>query len=578
MAEERIDNRFRHGKWHFEMGETNSVAAGVSGARFEKATLDEEIGEEIVLFLIDSTPFAHELKRERFELHLKSGAARTSTGAVLFLLWWIPPVTNGKPFALYEQLLNPAHPGVLKMLRQMARQTHLHIVLIGPDQELLDVYEFESTFGAEKLISISESACKEYGACMDFIAATHEYEQNYDLMKLFAMSEPGDAGSAGPEIGGGNGSEAEMHERYSFDSRDRTLLGAAAVLLKKVAAATLRPAEMVSVAKLQHVFSRLPRVTRDLAVTVSVIGPRRKFDEIETWHYWDVAIEGEQLSIASGGHFYDPRTGGDSFTTMNWSATPGEPADYEDYLGSLWMVPDAQLFPEGVAGIDFESRAYKIEIADSDNPLLGEEDDDSEEDAEPNGLSVEDLADDTGDYAVDDLGNDRSHNRPREFDDPVSAAMSAQGGQLPLEKDTTFRLSPNAGDYLLCIHCTDPPCHPPKFEIIDFWEFREGDRLLITNREEDYPATTEQMEEGGPSLWKVVPCDRLAWVGWRGQSNERNPTLVALVNCCQEGYVYGESASPTLESVMSFGTPTSEATAEIRSLWMVGYDAAVSLV
>src|ERR1035438_7294264 len=43
------------------------------------------------------------------------------------------------------------------------------------------------------------------------------------------------------------------------------------------------------------------------------------------------------------------------------------------------------------------------------------------------------------------------------------------------------------------------------------------------------------------------------------------------------GYVYGEPASPTLGSAVSFGTPTSEATAEIRNLWMVGYDAAVSL-
>jgi hypothetical protein len=56
----------------------------------------------------------------------------------------------------------------------------------------------------------------------------------------------------GPGIGGGNGSEAEMHERYSFDSGDHALLTAAVVLLKKVAAAAmLRPAEMVSVAKLQ---------------------------------------------------------------------------------------------------------------------------------------------------------------------------------------------------------------------------------------------------------------------------------------------------------------------------------------
>jgi hypothetical protein len=190
MAERTFDNRFRHGKCHFELAGTSPATVGMTGARFEQTTLDAEIGPEIVVMLTDPTPFAHELSRERFELRLKSGVAQTSVGPVLFLLWWIPPVTNGKPFALYEQILNPTHTGVLGMLRQVARQTHLHLLLIGPGQALLDVYEFESTFGLEKLISVSESACKEYGG-MDFIAAKQEYDRTYDLMELFCMSEPG---------------------------------------------------------------------------------------------------------------------------------------------------------------------------------------------------------------------------------------------------------------------------------------------------------------------------------------------------------------------------------------------------
>src|SRR5450631_1858779 len=104
MAERTFGNQFRHGKWHFELAETSLSPIGMAGARFEKTTLDEEIGPEVVLMLTDPTAFAHELKRERFALRLKSGVAQTSVGPVLFLLWWIPPVTNGKPFALYEQI------------------------------------------------------------------------------------------------------------------------------------------------------------------------------------------------------------------------------------------------------------------------------------------------------------------------------------------------------------------------------------------------------------------------------------------------------------------------------------------
>ena len=190
MAEKMFDNRFRHGKCHFDLAGTSPVTVGMSGARFEKVTLDEEIGPEIIVKLTDLTPFAHELKRKRFALRLKSGVAQTSVGPVLFLLWWIPPITNGTPCALYEQVLNPSHTGVLEMLRHVASQTHLHLLLIGPGQELLDVYEFQSTFGLDKLIRVAESACREYCG-MDFIAAKEEYDRTHELLELFRMSEPG---------------------------------------------------------------------------------------------------------------------------------------------------------------------------------------------------------------------------------------------------------------------------------------------------------------------------------------------------------------------------------------------------
>jgi hypothetical protein len=167
-----------------------------------------------------------------------------------------------------------------------------------------------------------------------------------------------------------------MGEQYTFDARDRRLLTAAVALLKKVAVAeSLEPARLVSIAKLQHLFSRLPQTAPDMEVSLSVAGPRHKFDDIETWHYWDIEIDQKHLSISSGGHYYHPRSGGDSFTTMTWSAFPGESPVYEDYRETLEMVPDVQSFPEGVDAIDFALSDYKIEVSDSENPLLSDEED-----------------------------------------------------------------------------------------------------------------------------------------------------------------------------------------------------------
>jgi hypothetical protein len=172
---------------------------------------------------------------------------------------------------------------------------------------------------------------------------------------------------------------------------------------------------------------------------------------------------------------------------------------------------------------------------------------------------------------------------------PMRSGLSHQGNVVDCNKDeavritlvdgTTYRPRTNAGDYLLWIRCIAPLSAPPTFGIVDFWAFRNRDAVLITNRKEDYPAPLEQgEEEEGPNLWKIVPGDRLVWVGWRRRSGQQAPALLALINCDVRGYVYGEPNSPSLGSIMSFGAPaTSELSAKTEILWSLGYNAAVSL-
>jgi hypothetical protein len=163
---------------------------------------------------------------------------------------------------------------------------------------------------------------------------------------------------------------ADLPGRYSFDGRDRGLLTASTSLLKRVTAAKiLRPAELVSVAKLLHALSRLPRVTLVLDVRVYVSSPRRKFGEIETWHWWEVVAEHGLLTISSGGSA-DIGAGLDSFTTMEWAAFPGKPVRFNDYRERHRIVPDVLSFPESVETIDFDTETYTLEIDDPDNSLL----------------------------------------------------------------------------------------------------------------------------------------------------------------------------------------------------------------
>jgi tetratricopeptide (TPR) repeat protein len=176
-----------------------------------------------------------------------------------------------------------------------------------------------------------------------------------------------------------------MSELYRLNSTDEDNLLAAGLLLRKLTASrTIRPAQLVTVAKLQYVLSMLPRVTNGVIASVSVCCPRHKFGDIETYHWWNFGIEDGRLRISSGGHFHDPQTGGDTFTTMTWYAVPGAPSEQEDYRESLRMVPDVRSYAEGVESIDFTAEEYHIEILDNSNPLLEEEGNQDDAEADRN--------------------------------------------------------------------------------------------------------------------------------------------------------------------------------------------------
>jgi hypothetical protein len=175
----------------------------------------------------------------------------------------------------------------------------------------------------------------------------------------------------------------DVPDSYILGPHDKQLLDAAKSLLTKVAyAPSLHPAQLVSVAKLQHALARLPHANSELEVQVSVVGPRHTFGEVETYHYWDVTLECGTIRLASGGHFYRSSSGGDSFNTVTWEAEPGQEADLSDYSADLWMVPDLRTYADGVASVEFNTGGYSIEVTDSDNPLLEEMEDEEEVDEE----------------------------------------------------------------------------------------------------------------------------------------------------------------------------------------------------
>lgn len=171
-----------------------------------------------------------------------------------------------------------------------------------------------------------------------------------------------------------------MSEPYKFNDADEDILLAVGLLLRKlVAFGMIHPAQLVTVAKLLHVLSVRPHSTTVVTASISIdarYGPEGN----KTWYGWKFTVEEGNLSVWCGGGDYDHVIGSAFYTTMTWSACPGQGSDYDGRWDERWMVPDLTYNADADIDIDFASGDYAIGITDADNRLLadGGEDDNSE--------------------------------------------------------------------------------------------------------------------------------------------------------------------------------------------------------
>lgn len=170
-----------------------------------------------------------------------------------------------------------------------------------------------------------------------------------------------------------------MNYLYRFNATDKQVLAIVGQILKAIAASrSTRPAQLVTVAKVLHVLSRLPRVTKSVHATIE-LSMRIKQEGCSSSSSWQFSAGEGWLVLSCGGSEYTEGVGSDSFTTMTWSAQPGQRTEYDGGWDSYWMGSAGQ--SEADASSFSDLGECEISIDDDDNLLLCEpENSDSGED------------------------------------------------------------------------------------------------------------------------------------------------------------------------------------------------------
>jgi len=177
-------------KAHFELGEC-PVFDLVSdfGILPVPLILEDRIGSEMALLLIDKTPFIYTLAKVKpFDLMLKTGMVVTSHGPLAFLLFYVPKAgTPDDPYFSNDYHLNPFDTAMMATWRDLARQSHWHLILVDADREVQDVLEFENVYGlGDALDQMTQTI--ESRQPGNYALAKQEFCDKYSLQDLFNLS------------------------------------------------------------------------------------------------------------------------------------------------------------------------------------------------------------------------------------------------------------------------------------------------------------------------------------------------------------------------------------------------------
>jgi hypothetical protein len=185
--ERPINNKWRYGKVNFDLGQINPGILAGNGIIPVPAVLDSSLGDEVVLLLVDHTPFIYRLARlTPFELQLKPGCAKTTHGPVMFFLFTVPNPVNGQPFVLIDAHANPFNEQHVWILRTLANQSHWHLILIDAKHEQVGFYEFPNIYNLSASLDLLLKSC--HGMPHDdFNAAKREFSRKYAIEQLVSM-------------------------------------------------------------------------------------------------------------------------------------------------------------------------------------------------------------------------------------------------------------------------------------------------------------------------------------------------------------------------------------------------------
>lgn len=179
-------NKWRGGQMHLKLPTLPQQYRGQSGAMFETTCLDETVGDEVILVILDDPQYSREIAAlSPFNLFAKTGAIRTNAGLIAFIIW---SVFNDRQHMVdYEHPINPFNQKLMSMISSLSQQSHLKVFPVDSvSAESVGFFEFDNVFGFDQLAG-GLAQVIEHEPPADFTATQAALREEFSLEDLKSL-------------------------------------------------------------------------------------------------------------------------------------------------------------------------------------------------------------------------------------------------------------------------------------------------------------------------------------------------------------------------------------------------------
>jgi hypothetical protein len=179
-------NKWTKGERHLIRQPLPADMLGITGCRLDRGIIDDNVGSEVFVTILEGSDFSQKLVAiEPLTFFCKTGMGNMDKGLIIFLVFSV--FNDSERLAAYEMFLNPFETGAIDLLTDLARQSHIKVLLHDSDcDEIRGFYEFENNLSIDKFVD-SVNLITRGRSPGDFELAKSEFMDRYSLEDMLEL-------------------------------------------------------------------------------------------------------------------------------------------------------------------------------------------------------------------------------------------------------------------------------------------------------------------------------------------------------------------------------------------------------